>query len=350
MRWFVLVVVFAVTVTASMYLAKVNPTRSQTARARPLSAAGTTEAVDDSRIFAGGIVEGAQREIALRFEIAGRIKAVPVHEGDLVRAGDVLAELDTEIEELKLAEARTQLKMAIAERDQLIADSIRFFRENARGKLPAVEQQIRHADAILEKREIPAGQEPPTKKEIDQLRQKRDRAAAELQSLRSQVREPVSQLAKEEEFIAECKIALAEAAVRREELMFDKTRLRAPLEGVVMRVLPEAGELVGPADDRELFIVVNRDRTRVRAFVEELDALNVAPGQRAVVTAAGQPRHEYFGAVRTCSPYVGLKSHRHQKPTERLDVRVREVVIDLDDAADLLIGLPVEVFIEPNAS
>ena len=279
MRWIVLLVVFAVTVTASMYLARVNPARSQTARARPSSAANATEAADDSRIFAGGIVEGAQREIALRFEISGRIKAVPVREGDLVRAGDVLAELDTEMGELKLAEARTQLKMAIAERDQLIADSIRFSRENARGKLPAVEQQIRHADAILEKREIPAGQEPLTKKEIDQVRQKRDRAAVELQSLRSQVREPVSQLAKEEEFIAECKIALAEVAVRREKLMFHKTRLLAPVDGVVLRVLPEPGELVGPADERELFIVVNRDRTRVRAFIEELDALNSSPGQ-----------------------------------------------------------------------
>src|SRR4029077_6992620 len=98
----------------------------------------------------------------------------------------------------------------------------------------------------------------------------------------------------------------AEAAVRRETLMFGKTRLRSPVDGVVLRVLPEPGERAAPADDRELFIVVNRDRTRVRAFVEELDALNVAPGQRAVVTAAGQPHHEYFGAVRTCSPYVGL--------------------------------------------
>jgi hypothetical protein len=66
--------------------------------------------------------------------------------------------------------------------------------------------------------------------------------------------------------------------------------------------------------------------------------------------AAGQPHREYSGAVRTCSPSVRPKSHRHLKPIERLDVRVREVVIELDDARDLPIGLPVEVFIDPDAS
>ena len=75
----------------------------------------------------------------------------------------------------------------------------------------------------------------------------------------------------------------------------------------------------------------------------------VLRGKR-VVTAAGQPDREYYGAVRTCSPYVGPKSHWHLKPTERLDVRVREVVIELEEGGDLLIGLPVEVFFQPDAS
>jgi hypothetical protein len=37
---------------------------------------------------------------------------------------------------------------------------------------------------------------------------------------------------------------------------------------------------------------------------------------------------------------------RHLKPGEMVDVRVREVLIELVDGSDLLIGLPVEVFIE----
>ena len=47
-------------------------------------------------------------------------------------------------------------------------------------------------------------------------------------------------------------------------------------------------------------------------------------------------------------PYVAPKSQRHLKPGELIDIRVREVIIELADGADLLIGLPVDVFIEPG--
>lgn len=62
----------------------------------------------------------------------------------------------------------------------------------------------------------------------------------------------------------------------------------------------------------------------------------------------GAPRGgpPYSGTVTACSLYFRPKSQRLLKPGERLDMRVREVVVDLDDGHDLLIGLPVEVMIE----
>src|SRR6516164_2116780 len=64
---------------------------------------GTAEADDDAaaRIFAGGTVEGANREMSLQFEIAGRIREMRVQPGSRVAKGDVLALLDPELSELK---------------------------------------------------------------------------------------------------------------------------------------------------------------------------------------------------------------------------------------------------------
>jgi multidrug efflux pump subunit AcrA (membrane-fusion protein) len=239
----------------------------------------TESVAEPSRIFAGGTVEGAQREIPLRFEVAGRLKEIHVRAGDVVEKGSILAELDAELWELKFAEAGTLLKLARAERDRL-------------GR---------------------AGN---------------------------------SAVRKEELTIADAKVALAEGTVRRERLMLDKTLLRAPTDGVVLRVQAEPGEMVGPEDNRDLFTLVNRSSTRVRACVEELDAMNVAVGQRTVVFADGKPDRQYAGIVFSCSPFVAPKVQRHLKPGEMVDVRVREVLIELADGSDLLIGLPVEVFIE----
>jgi multidrug resistance efflux pump len=233
-----------------------------------------------SKIFAGGTVEGAQREIPLRFEVAGRLKELHVRAGDSVEKGNVLAELDAELWELKFAEAGTLLKLARAERDRLV-----------KGGSSAVR--------------------------------------------------------KEDLTIADARVALAEGTVRRERLMLDKTLLRAPTDGIVLRVQAEPGEMVGPEDNRDLFTLVNRSSTRVRACVEELDAMNVAVGQKTVVIADGKPDRQYTGIVHSCSPFVSPKVQRHLKPGEMVDVRVREVLIELADGSDLLIGLPVEVFIEP---
>jgi multidrug resistance efflux pump len=254
------------------------PKNAPSARQSSALAAPSSDSSGINQIYAGGIVEGAQRETSLQFEIAGRIERINVHEGDLIEAGCVLAQLEAGFCELKLAEAGTQLKMARAERERLTNNS----------KLPA-----RREDLV----------------------------------------------------IADSKVALAEGAVRRERLMLEKTELRAPTNGIVLRVRGEPGELAGPGADQELIAIVNRDVTRVRAWVEELDALNVAPGQRAAVSADGIPGRRFEATVRSCAPGVGPKSQRHMKPGEMFDVRVREILIELADGADLLIGLPVDVLI-----
>jgi hypothetical protein len=89
-------------------------------------------------------------------------------------------------------------------------------------------------------------------------------------------------------------------------------------------------------------------KTRVRAFVEELDAMDVATGQQATAIASGKADRAYHGVVLFCAPFVQPKSHRHLNPGERLDVRVREIMVELKDGGDLLTGLPVEVFIDPK--
>jgi HlyD family secretion protein len=299
MRWafIALIYVGAVLITLAVRNAWVAKTAS------PPPAAETTASNSRrpaSRIFADGIVEGAHPEISPRFEIPGRIRAVHVHENETVAAGYVLAELESDVSELRLSEARTRLSIAAAERDQLVAET----------KQSAKDRRVQPAGGETKGRDYGA--------KIDAARQA----------------------------IADSRIALAEAAIQQEELLLEKTRLRSPIDGVVLRAVPEPGEFTGPTDPRELFTIANRGTTRVRASVEELDAMRVKPGLRAVVMCAGDPGREYQGRIVSCAPSVRPKTSRHLKPGELVDVRVREVVIELDNGSELLLGLPVEVFID----
>lgn len=272
-----------------------------------LAASNSADGRQKLRIFAAGVVEGMEAPVQLRFETAGRIKSVRVREGESVRMDRVLAELEREPYELRMIQAEAQLQIAVAEREKLN-------RERRTSGPPAA-----------------TGRDAPLEQE----------GANRLVSATSLV-------SKEDWIIANARVAVADAAVKQEQLLIDKTRLIAPMNGTVLAVALKEREMAGPTESDSITIV-NRERTRVRAFVEELDAMEVAVGQSATVTASGRMEWKYAGRIVSCAPYVQPKSHRHLNPGERLDVRVREIVVELDDGADLLIGLPVEVFINVEA-
>jgi hypothetical protein len=96
--------------------------------------------------------------------------------------------------------------------------------------------------------------------------------------------------------------------------------------------------------------MVEAQHKRIRAYVEEMDAPAVFVGQRASAVADGMPQHRYSGKVISCAPSMVPKKHFSNAPSERVDVKVREVLIELDEQDGLVIGLPVDVFIVPNDS
>ena len=66
------------------------------------------------------------------------------------------------------------------------------------------------------------------------------------------------------------------------------------------------------------------------------------------VTADGWPNKSFPGRVVACSPHMVPKRYLSNEPGERIDVKVREVVVQLDqsDARDrLVVGLPVDVYL-----
>jgi hypothetical protein len=238
------------------------------------------------------------------------------------------------------------LKLARAERDRLINGARPETREVLKAEVRTAEVQVRESEAFLARSKQLHQRSAIATQELDDQRYKYEKAAAHLQTARARLEEIEAPVRKDDLAVAEAKVGLAETAVRQERNMVAKTRLRAPTRGIVLHVAAEPGQLAGPEDGRDLFTIANRDVTRVRAQVEELDALRVVIGQTAVVTADGKPGQEYHGIVRSCSPHLRPKSQRHFKPGELVDVRVREVVIELAEADELVVGLPVDVFID----
>jgi multidrug resistance efflux pump len=299
------------------------------------------------RIFAAGVVEGTQREVVLDFELAGRIRSITVSEGQVAGKGDVLAELDDSLWQQKVCEADAQLQLAQAERERLVNGARPESRDVARAEAKLAYVKVQQAEVDWKRTQTLFEQKAIPEQQYDKARFTYEATVAEYKHAYARVVEIEAAAREDEVRMADAKIKLAESAVQQARTMLGKTKLLAPANGTVLRVDVEPGALVSLQYPQHAITMTDASLRRVRAWVEELDALSLCVGQSAAVIADGRPDVQYAGTISWVAPSMGVKTHRHHEPGEHVDVKVREVLISLQDPADLVVGLPVEVFIEP---
>jgi HlyD family secretion protein len=149
--------------------------------------------------------------------------------------------------------------------------------------------------------------------------------------------------------MAQAEVALAEAGLAEAEALLELTVIRAPIDGRILRVHKKVGETVSDARDTPILTMGDIATLRVRAEVDETDIARVAIGQPAYVRADAFGEAQFRGKVVSIRPSLDRKRIRIDSPSERLDVKILEVLIDLEQDVRLLPGLRVDVFIRPDA-
>jgi len=93
----------------------------------------------------------------------------------------------------------------------------------------------------------------------------------------------------------------------------------------------------------------DRKTLRVRVDVDETDVAKVIVGQRAYVTADAFGQQKFWGHVIRVGQQLGPKNVRTDEPTEKVDTKILETLVDLDPGSKLPDGLRVDAFILPDA-
>ena len=281
------------------------------------------------------------REVELAFVLPERIAAVHAEEGDRVRRGDLLAELDGARFEQALALRQAQLEAARQKLAQL-----------EHGARP---QEIRRAEAELAAAEASAREASASFDRIKQLLaqqlaspQQRDDAEAALDSARARVSVARESLAlvkagpREETIaLARAELAAAEANLALAQKDLDDTRLLAPVDGVIRARILEPGDIAAP--QKPVFTLARRDPVWVRAYLSETELGRVKPGMAAGVESDSFPDKRYPGRVGYISPTAEFTPKTVQTSDVRssLVYQVRIIVDDPDE--ELRLGMPVTV-------
>ena len=316
----------------------VQATNSPAAARQPLLIAGP------------GRVEPFSEDIKIGSELSGRLKVVKVEEGDTIHRGAVLAELENAdyLAEVESARANVVAKEAILRK--VNNGARRQERDAAWSTVNEEKAVMENAQAELRRRQELFAGGVVSREELDRFTREADVAKAKYQSAIEQ-HSLVDDRSREEDIsLAQADLQLARAQLDEAEARYEKTFIRSPIDGNVLRKHHRSGESVSNSSTVPDPIVTIGDRNvlRVRMDVDETDVDKIRIGQKAYVTADAYGKQKFWGHVVRVGQQLGPKNVRTDEPTEKVDTKILETLIELDAASQLPDGLRVDAFIVPE--
>jgi HlyD family secretion protein len=242
--------------------------------------------VTSAGISGQGIVEPADREVKVGSRVPGLVERIFIKEGDLVKEGAPLLELNSTAETAAVASAKADLDGAVA-------------------RLAISSLTARRAEELARDGAI--------------SRDERDRS--------------VSQANIDRAGVDQAKSRLSESRARLGQLT-----IKAPSVGTILKLSVRAGEYYSPEGGASLVTLGDISKVRVRLDIDERFIGSVFVGQPGYVIVEAYSR-KFSGKVVDIAQRMGRKNQRTDDPTERIDTKIREVVMELDDAKDLVPGL-----------
>ena len=161
-------------------------------------------------------------------------------------------------------------------------------------------------------------------------------AQAELEHLQIFVRP-------EDRAVMEARVAQAEAQLAVVGSKHAEMGLQAPFDGVVLEILQREGNPVHTAYPEPVIIFADLSKLRVRAEIDETYSLRLKQGQAAMIRTRDEGHQEIAGTVGLVKQVMGKKTVFSKTATERKDLDVLQVLIDLPAELKLPVGLEVDV-------
>jgi ABC exporter DevB family membrane fusion protein len=287
-------------------------------------------------------VEGASETTQVGAGVDGVVAEIRVKEGDAVQAGDVLAVIDRRELPADLNAARATAEAARQARKRVMRGSRQEDRERAEAEVIAAEAVVAQAQSEHERAVRLFQQGILTASARDEARRNLEVSQAQRQAARKRADLVKAPPLPEEAAKADADVRAVEERVRSLEQMLQKTYIRAPTSGTVLRTLMRPGESFSTFVPRPIVSMADTSRLRVRAEVDERDVAKVHAGQRVLVRGDGWAGESLPGRVSRLGAEMGRKRVRTGDPAEKSDRDVLEVLVDLDrQDPRLVVGLRV---------
>lgn len=312
--------------------------------ASPAPVAAATASLD--WVAAPGRVEPVSEEINVAAELNGKLREVRVEEGDAVEAGEILAVLENDDYAARVASAEAELTRREAELRRVVNGARAQERREAWAEVKAAEAVLENARVEMNRRVTGFRDGVFAREEADRAEREYSVARARYDAALQRHNLVDDEAREEDRSRAEAEVAAARAHLSEARALHEKTFLRAPIRGVILRKHLKGGESVSTQRDTPIVTLADLSTLRVRVDVDETDVGKVQVGQRAYVTADAYPGQKFWGRILRVGRVLGKKNIRTDEPTERVDKKILETLVELEPGTKLPVGLRVDAFIE----
>jgi len=217
-----------------------------------------------SSILASGTL-AFREQVQLRSEVIGQVTELHVEEADRVQKGDMVITLDPKNYQAQVeqAEARVRMQQIAIERQHLMIKTLtdRFAR-----------QKTMYAKKLVDEDSYEALESELALSKVD------------LRSLQES-------------------LAQADAALDQSDDLLSKTRIRSPIDGVVIQLDIKVGETVIAGTTNipgsTMMVIADPSETLTEVQVDEADIAQITEGQRADIFAAAYPDTPLTGTIQS---------------------------------------------------
>mgnify|MGYP000045610392 CR=1 FL=1 len=231
-------------------------------------------------------------------QVSGQVKAIHVEIGDVVRSGELLAEIDPRVYDARVQANEARLR-------------------TLRAQLAEQQAQIRLAERIYARNKRLIAEQAVSQEVLEDSETNWRVAQARADSLRAQIEE-------------------AESTLDGDRTNLTFTKIFAPMDGTVVLQSAQEGQTLNAVQQAPVIVqLANLDRMTVRAQVAEADVMRIAPGQAAYFTTLGAMDDRWQGEVRQVLP----------SPEVINEVVLYNALLDVDNRdRRLMTGMSVQVF------
>ncbi len=269
------------------------------------------------KISATGIVE-PNFKVEVKSKASGEVLKFPYEEGDFVKKGELLLQLDKSDEQRNVAKARAEKSSSIAKLRKaetgLLLQETKFATD-----LKKAESEVESAEANLQESEDKLKRQKDLFEKQFAARQTLDEAGTAYKVNQENLIQAKARLQAAKDGIHDItlkknEIDLVQAEVERSDIALDEvqerleeTEIYTPISGVIIDKMVEEGQIIASgisnvSGGTPLATVADMSRLFIIADVDETDIGSVKLDQTVTITADAFPNEAFQGKVRRIAP------------------------------------------------